>query len=98
MTEARIYDDFDWGLIRALIGGNSVRIKIQGDRNSGYISVEAVVLDKTGLRLAGREKEVDMRVFETTSSCYSNIFPAVEDVARKVVEEIAERKKEVEEE
>lgn len=84
--EARIYDEFDWNVMKALIGGNSVKINIRGDRRSGNISVEAAVLDPTGLKLKYIRKEVDVGSFETTCGYYSIIMPVIEEAAQEVVE------------
>ncbi len=85
MAKARIYDDFDWNLIRVLLGGNTVRIVIQGDRKSGNISVEAVVLDTARITLESARREVDMRVFEEIKGYSSTVMPVIEDVARLAV-------------
>lgn len=85
MAYTRIYDDFDWDLIRVLLGGNTVRIVIQGDRKSGNISVEAVVLDTARLTLESARREVDMRVFEEIKGYSSTVMPVIEDVARLAV-------------
>ena len=83
--EARIYDEFDWNVMKALIGGNSVKINIRGDRRSGNISVEAAVLDPTGLKLKFIRKEVDLGDFETIAGYYSLVMPVIEEVAQSVM-------------
>ena len=87
--EARIYDEFDWNVMKALIGGNSVKLNIWGDRRSGNISVEAAVLDPSGLKLKYVRKEVDIGKFETIGGFYSIIMPAIKEAAQEVVEKDA---------
>ena len=83
---AKVYNDFDWGVLKALIGGNRVVLSIAGDRKTGDVVINAVIRDTARMVLEEVEVTAPAKSFAVDDNSEGAIMPEVVKVLQRVVD------------